>query len=413
MALKPQPPPPPPAWKSRLLSVGVTGTNGKTTTTTLVARLLSLISTPVARATTVGAFLGDAPADVPKSHTGFVQLMRQCLDAGGHCVAAEMTSEALALGFGGAWPCEVAVFTNLSHDHLDAHGTLEHYLASKAQLFMHIPRGGTAVFNAADPSSELIEEVVPKGVRIWRYAVAERGDTSTADLVASDLRISPSGTECTLHASAVLGVVPKTMRILGVGSIFVENALAALLGAVAAGVPAERAIEALATAPSPPGRFEVVRENPLVVVDFAHTPDGLLRTVAAGRAVTPEDGALWVVFGAGGNRDTKKRGPMGAAAADADHIVLTSDNPRKESPAAIADAIAEGIPDDRKHRVIRQLDRRRAIEETIAAAGPHDVVLIAGRGHESEQIIGEKRIALSDADVARSAPRAGDTPRRT
>lgn len=399
-------PPPPPAWKKHLFSVGVTGTNGKTTTTTLVARLLSLVSKPVARATTVGAFLGDAPSDVPHSHSGFVELMRQCMEQGGRFVAAEMTSEALAGGFGVAWPCEVGIFTNLSHDHLDAHGTLEHYLASKAQLFMNIPRGGTAVFNAADPSSDLIEEVVQKGVRIWRYGIEERGDTANADLVATDLRIRPDGTECILHASPVLGFVPKTLRIRGVGGIFVENALGALLGAMAAGVPAERAAIELANIESPPGRFEVIRSNPLVVVDFAHTPDGLERTVAAARAVTPEGANLWVVFGAGGNRDQKKRGPMGAAASSADRIVLTSDNPRKESPAAIADAIAAGIPKGARAVVTRELDRRQAIEETIAAAGPDDVVLIAGRGHEAVQIVGTERIALSDAEVARNAARA-------
>ena len=405
MPLKAPPPPPPPAWKRRLLSVGVTGTNGKTTTTTLVARLLSLVHAPVARATTVGAFLGDAPSDVPHSHAGFVELMRQCMDQGGRFVAAEMTSEALAGGFGVAWPCEVGIFTNLSHDHLDAHGTLEHYLASKAQLFMNIPRGGTAVFNAADPSSALIEEVVQAGVRIWRYGTADRGDTTGADLVATDLRIRPEGTECTLHSSSVLGFVPSTLRIRGVGAVFVENALGALLGAIAAGVPADRAVAELETIDSPPGRFEIVRRDPLVVVDFAHTPDGLARTVAAARAVTPEDGKLWVIFGAGGNRDQKKRGPMGAAAASADHVILTSDNPRKESPSDIADAIAAGIPRNAPAKVTRELDRRRAIEQAIAAAAPRDVILIAGRGHESVQIVGEKRIAFSDVEVAKGAPR--------
>ncbi|MFO0662673.1 MAG: UDP-N-acetylmuramyl-tripeptide synthetase [Polyangiaceae bacterium] len=404
--MKVQPPPPPPAWKSRLLSVGVTGTNGKTTTVTLVARLLSLVSAPVARATTVGAFLGDEPADVPHTHGGFVELMHRCLERGGQFVAAEMTSEALARGFAGAWPCEVAVFTNLSHDHMDAHGTPEHYLASKAQLFMHVPRGGTVVFNAADENSALLEEVVQKGVRIWRYAVADRGDTSQADLVATNLVIRADGTECTLHASPILGRVPEVLRIRGAGSIYVENALGALLGAMAAGVPADRAVEELANVPMPPGRFEIVRANPLVVVDFAHTPDGLLRTVAAARAVTPPDGKLWVVFGAGGNRDQKKRAPMGAAASTADYIVLTSDNPRNESPLAIADAIAAGIPEGASASVIRELDRKRAIETTIAAAGPNDVVLIAGRGHESEQTIGKEKIAFSDAEVARNAARS-------
>jgi UDP-N-acetylmuramoyl-L-alanyl-D-glutamate--2,6-diaminopimelate ligase len=166
--------PPPPPFKRRLFSVGVTGTNGKTTTTAWVAAALASRG-PVVRSTTVGLFLDDRALDVPKSYRGFVDAMRMGAAAGGRFAAIELTSEALARGFAKAWPVEVGVFTNLSHDHLDAHGCAEHYLASKAQLFMWLPRGGTAVFNGCDPSSKLLATIVPDGVRIWHYGLASRG----------------------------------------------------------------------------------------------------------------------------------------------------------------------------------------------------------------------------------------------
>lgn len=392
-------------WKRSLLSVGVTGTNGKTTTTTLISRLLGLVAKPVVRVSTIGGFLSDELIDLPPTHSSMIRLLHMGVTRGSRFAAIECTSLALSGGFASSWPCEIAVFTNLTRDHLDQHGTAEEYLACKAQLFMNLPRGGTAVLNAADPASEQIERVVPAGVRVWRYALAERGDTSRADLVATGLRIHTEGTECDLHASPILGVFPQKLRIRGIGAIFVENALGALLAAVAAGVPADRAVAELENTECPPGRFELVRKNPHVYIDYAHNGDGIQRAIDAAHAIVPEGGKLWAVFGGGGNRDTETRAPMGAAAATADYIVLTTGNPKDESPVVIADAIEAGIPKTSKAKVIRQLNRIRAIEQTIAAAGPKDVILICGRGHEREQYVEGRKYTYLDADIARAAPR--------
>ena len=176
--------PSPPAWKSALTSVGVTGTNGKTSTTRFVAAALGTLARPVAWTTTVGSFLDDEPFATEKTYAGFLHLLRTAVDRGGKACALEMTSEALARGFGRAWPCEVAVFTNLSHDHIDAHGTPEHYLASKAQLFVNLPPGGTAVLNASDPNAALLAEIVPKHARTLFYSAPGGRLTKSCALLA-------------------------------------------------------------------------------------------------------------------------------------------------------------------------------------------------------------------------------------
>src|SRR4029453_16526048 len=151
-------------WSSALFTVGVTGTNGKTSTTSMIAAALALLGRPVAKATTLGFFLDDEALDVSAHHAGFIATMRRCLDAGGRYAAVEFTSEALALGAARSWPGRGGVFTNLSHDHLDAHQSPEHYLASKAQLFMTLPAGGAAILNGCDANAALLEDVLPMGV---------------------------------------------------------------------------------------------------------------------------------------------------------------------------------------------------------------------------------------------------------
>lgn len=403
--------PPPPAWSSRLFTVGVTGTNGKTTTTAWVAAALRRLARssgalPVARATTVGFFLDDEPIAVEKSYQGFVDAMHACFERGGRYAAIELTSEALAHGFARAWQCRVGVFTNLTHDHLDAHGSPEHYLASKAQLFVSLQPGATAVLNAGDPVFDLLKEVMPEGVKVLSYAVPSRGAVSgEPDLVATAVDVSWSGTRITCAVRDPASGLPTDVTVRAIGDVYAENALAALLGAVAAGVSPSEAAAALAEAPPPPGRFEVIHERPYVVVDYAHSPDALARTVQIARKLadqsSPARGKLFVVFGAGGKRDKAKRAPMGEAARPADHVILTTDNPRDEDPALIAAAIEEGL---RGHRSVRtELDRRQAIAMTVKAAGEEDVVLIAGKGHETEQQVGTETRHFSDVDVAKEA----------
>ncbi len=406
MTAKPRIVPAPPAWSSGLFTVGVTGTNGKTTTTAWVAAALRALGRPVARATTVGFFVDDEEIPIERSYDGFLGGMKTCLDRGGTHVAIELTSEALAHGFARAWPCKVGVFTNLTHDHLDAHGSPEHYLASKAQLFVSLPEGGTAVLNAADPVFELLHEVLPKGVRLRSYAVPARGEVlGEPDLVATAVDVDWRGTRITCRSKDPS--LPTEVRVRAVGEVYAENALAALLGAIAAGVPPEAARDALAAAPPPPGRFQIVNERPWVVVDYAHSPDALARTVKTARGLADRAGGkLFVVFGAGGKRDKAKRAPMGEAARPADVVVLTTDNPRDEDPADIARALAGGLEGHPAVRTI--LDRKLAITTALAGATENDVVLVAGKGHETEQLVGTETRYFSDPEVALEAlgPRA-------
>ena len=387
-----------PEWQRELVSVGVTGTNGKTTTTTWIARALRALGAPVLRVTTLGAFLDDATLDVPPTWAGLIEAASRARARGGRHVALEITSEALGAGFAQAWPCDVAVFTNLTHDHLDAHGTPEHYLASKAQLFAHLRPGGAAVLNACDPASELLAEVIAPGARVRSYAVDARGASRGApDVVATSVAVGWDGTR--VACAWRDGAGPSALSVRAIGDVYAENALAAMLGAVGAGVRAEDAAASLASAPAPPGRFEVLSERPWVVVDYAHAPDALARAVRTARALARRRLAL--VFGAGGDRDRTKRAPMGEAARPADVVWLTSDNPRGEDPRAIADAIAAGLAGHRDVRV--ELDRGAAIARAVTDAGDEDVVLVAGKGHEIGQEVRGVVRPFSDVDVARAA----------
>lgn len=394
--------PDPPPWADELTSVGVTGTNGKTSTTLWLAAMLATLGRPVAVATTLGYALDDEPFAAEKDFGGFLATMRAALARGGAYAALEMTSEALAMGFARAWPARVGVFTNLSFDHLDAHGTPEHYLASKAQLFMHLRPGGTAVLNAADGCGALLEEVLPGGIEVVRYGLASRGETTRAEVVGRDVTFDWAGTQVLLDDRPAL-------RVRAIGEVFAENAIAAWLGAVAAGADPQTAATALAEAPAPPGRFDVVNPMPeagapRVVVDYAHTPDALTRTLATAKTLARrDDGAVRVVFGAGGGRDPSKRPVMGEAAADADAVWITTDNPRDEDPAVIAEAVAEGLPGHANCRIL--LARDAAIREAIAASRGGDVVLVAGKGHERDMVIGGQKVTFSDGEVARAALR--------
>jgi len=393
-----RPPPAPPPWASALFSVGVTGTNGKTSTTAMIAALLGELVRPVARVTTVGAFLDEERQEVPAHYAGFLETLQRCLQRGGRYAALEFTSEALALGFAKAWPCRVAVFTNLSLDHSDAHGSPEHYLASKAQLFMALAPGATAVLNGRDSAAQLLSEVIPPEVSVLTYGVPSRGEAwAPLDLAAHSLQVSFEGTRFELEPCARFADLPRSLRIRAVGEIFVENALAALAAALASGVPAMAAASALSQVLPPPGRFQLVRERPHVVVDYAHTPDALSRSLATARTLC--QGQLCVVFGAGGQRDRSKRPLLGAAARAADRVILTSDNPRHEDPQAIMAQIAEGIGDHAN--VLSEVDRAHAIELAIRTAAPEDVVLIAGKGHELSQETSGVQIAFSDEAIVR------------
>jgi UDP-N-acetylmuramoyl-L-alanyl-D-glutamate--2,6-diaminopimelate ligase len=364
----------------------------------LLSAALGTLRQPVPNITTLGFFMDDEPFETPRTHSGLLLALREGLNRGAQHAVLEMTSEALALGYAQAWPCWGATFTNLSHDHLDAHQSAEHYLASKAQLFMALPAGGYAVLNGCDEACVLLAEILPAGVRLLRYGIATRGAAhAPLDLEAVDVQIGWAGTTARLVTS--LPGMPERLHVRAIGAEHMENALAALAAATLAGAEPARAAHAIELAAARPGRFEVHGAGPHVVVDFAHTPDALTRTLATARSLC--SGALSVVFGAGGNRDKDKRPAMGEAARQADRVFLTTDNCRDEDPAAICAALGAGLVGH--PQVTVELDRARAIGHAIAHASTDDVVLVAGRGPERELQIGHQRVALVDGEVVDAA----------
>ncbi|HEY3236054.1 MAG TPA: cyanophycin synthetase, partial [Polyangiaceae bacterium] len=221
-------------------------------------------------------------------------------------------------------------------------------------------------------------------------------------VTAVDIVPSFEGTSMRLVWENSVAGLPRQLKIPAIGAIFAENALAALLAAIETGVSAADAARALESCAPPAGRFEIVSKRPWIVVDYAHTPDALSRTLATARTLaTRSGGRVAVVFGAGGGRDTGKRAQMGEAATAADCIVLTTDNPRNEDPRAITDAIRAGIAS--RPEVFIELDRSRAITRAVREAGSDDVVVIAGKGHEQEQVVGAERRAFSDVEMAKWA----------
>jgi UDP-N-acetylmuramoyl-L-alanyl-D-glutamate--2,6-diaminopimelate ligase len=353
--------------------VGVTGTNGKTTTTFLLQAILEAAGRPTG---VIGTLSGARTTpEAPELQARLAELR----DEGRRAVAMEVSSHALALDRVAGTRFRVAVFTNLSRDHLDFHETMEDYFAAKARLFE--PRyADVAVVNADDPRGRLLADAASVPTRTYSLHDVEGlelGATSSTGTWRGQRLVVPLG-----------------------GSFNVANALAALGAAVELGVDEATAVAGLAGAAQVPGRFEVVTtDQPFqVVVDYAHTPDGVEQVLKAARAVTA--GRVLVVLGAGGDRDWDKRPMMGEAAArHADVVVVTSDNPRSEDPEVIAAAVAAGAAGHRDVRV--ELDRRAAIELAVRDARPGDVVVVAGKGHETTQTVGDRVLPFDDREVVR------------
>lgn len=367
---------------TRLTMVGVTGTNGKTTTTHLLAAILRHAGTDTR---VIGTLSGvrttpEAP-DLQRQLAGYVA-------DGAGAVVMEVSSHALTLHRVAGAHFDVAVFTNLGRDHLDLHATMEEYFRAKASLFT--PGLTTlGVVNSDDIHGRLLRDAAP----IPMVAFSEDDTT--------DLRVGAASS--TLRWRGVDVVVP-----LG-GRFNVANALAALTAAAELGVAPDVAAAGLAGAPAVPGRFETVSgpDAPFsVVVDYAHTPDGLAEVLGAARQVAAaHSGRVIVVFGCGGDRDADKRPLMGAAAAaHADVVVVTSDNPRSEDPLAIIAAAERGVrasPGFDPANLVTEPDRRAAIGTALAAARRGDLVVIAGKGHETYQTIGTTDHPFDDRAVAR------------
>ncbi len=394
-------------WAEAWRTIGVTGTNGKTSTTVLAAAAIRAAGRHVFSSTTLDYRIDGEPLPLERSWPSFLAAAEQCHALGGRHAVVEITSQALARGYATRWRYDIGVFTNLSPDHFKTHGSWEHYLASKAQLFVHLPAHGVAVLNARDPAAALIDRVTPAGVRRLWFGVASRGPAlHTEDLAARSIELSPRGTRVQLQPSPLAEALGGSLELALVGEVFVENALAAACAAHAAGIEAQAIRAGLAGCPGVPGRFEILNKKdnktgPVVAVDYAHTPDALMRTCATARALAGA-GRVIVVFGAGGESDAGKREPMGeAVGAAADLAVVTTDNPRREDPRAIAAMLVAGLERGGRARVQQEPDRARAIALALAEARPEDVVVIAGKGHEDGQTIGEQTLPFSDRDVLR------------
>jgi len=385
-----------------LRTAAVTGTNGKTTTTSMIAAVVAAAGEPDARLTTLGAWVCGDKIAAEHSREEFLACVEGAVARGVRTFACEVTSKALQTGLARRWPPDVAVFTNLTRDHLDMHGSFEAYLAAKAQLFMALPPGGVAVMNRDDPSSRLILDVTPRHVKARTFSVKD----GRADLAAARVTPSARGTRVELVPGRLADALGGVLELAVVGAVHAQNALAAALAADALGYPADAIGRGLSSFVTVAGRFQIVAERPLVVVDYAHTPDGLDGTLRTAREIVVAEGRggrVICVFGCGGGRDRGKRPQMGAIADRlADDVVLTTDNPRFEEPAAIAAEVRAGAPAPRARWSV-ELDRRAAIEAAIAGAAPDDLVVIAGKGHEEVQEVRGVEHPFSDAEVARRA----------
>lgn len=384
--------------------IGVTGTNGKTTVTHLVQKILGggkcggKYSNGCALIGTLGYKL-DVDSDYQEAkHTtpqapelqATLALMR---DKGIKNVAMEVSSHALEQNRVGGCVFKGAVFTNLTQDHLDYHITMDNYFEAKAILFKNLKPGDFAVINADDEYSQRLLNIIPGGVKILTYG------KNSADVVAKDVKFSLSGAEFICETKD-FGSLPVKLHMNGMFSVY--NVLAAIATGLSMGVKLEDCISSLKDTTGVAGRFEVVVNNPLVIVDYAHTPDGLEKVLLAAKEITPETSELICLFGCGGDRDATKRPKMGAIAERlSDKIVITSDNPRSEDPQQIITDILAGLKSINTQDVFVEPDRGKAIKLLKTISQKEDVIVIAGKGHEDYQILKTKTIHFDDREEAK------------
>jgi UDP-N-acetylmuramoyl-L-alanyl-D-glutamate--2,6-diaminopimelate ligase len=380
--------------------VGVTGTNGKTTTAYLIRSLLEADGRRTGLLGTVKSVIAGVEHEVRRTTPEAIDLqasLREMLDGGDHACVMEVSSHALELGRVDGCHFDVGVFTNLTQDHLDFHPTMEDYFQAKRKLFTEV-HAQAAVINLDDEYGARLAS--DPEIRTPITFALDRAD---AGFRAQDVRADTSGTLFELDTPEGRLEVRSPLR----GRFNVYNVVAAIAAANALAVPLETASAAIAGADQVPGRFQSLEEGQdfAVIVDYAHTPDSLENVLTAARALT--HGKLHVVFGCGGDRDRGKRPLMGEIAARlADEVIVTSDNPRSEDPEAIITEILTGAA--RSRPVGHEPDRQAAIAAAIASAGPGDVVVIAGKGHEQGQELADgRKIPFDDVTVARAALRTG------
>ncbi len=385
---------------SQLTVIGVTGTKGKTTTTYLIKAILESAGFTVGLIGTNQNLIGDRPVAASRTTPESLDLQHlfaQMLQAGCSHVVMEVSSHAVELGRTIGTSYDIGVFTNITRDHLDFHETFEHYLAAKTRFFTELSGNGKsacAIVNGDDSHSEHI--IAQTEVPVLTYGI--KGDWQ---LRAEDVQVSPRGV--TYRLCTQREQLPLSLQLTGRFNVY--NSLAAAAASLALGVEGCTVVKGLQSVSGVSGRFELLDlgQEYTVVVDYAHTPDSLQNVLETARALTR--GRVIVAFGCGGNRDTGKRPEMGAIAARlADYVIITSDNPRKEDPVAICRDIEAGVKAVEGHAPYELLlDRQTGIYRAVEVAGPGDLVLIAGKGHETYQIFADRTIHFDDREVAAAA----------
>ncbi len=373
-----------PARKMKL--IGVTGTNGKTSVTYILKQLLDGAGFKSGLIGTVSSVIGEK--EVASGYTtpppmALHKLFYDMHKAGCEYVVMEVSSHSLDQKRVGGLLFEIGIFTNLTQDHLDYHKTMENYLAAKAKLFSN---SKLAILNYDDEACENI--TAPK---ILTYSAK----SDYADFTAKDIKFGPGGVSYILSAKYLIEKI--SVPIPGMFSVY--NSLAAAAAAITLGVPAEQVSKTLETAHGVKGRIEVVpaNENFTVLIDYAHTPDGLYNVLGTVKGYAP--GRLVVLFGCGGDRDKGKRPIMGKTAADlADFVIVTSDNPRTEPPDEIIKEIVAGMEDSKTPRIVIE-DRKKAIEYAINNAKENDTIVLAGKGHETYQILKDGKIHFDEREI--------------
>ncbi|MCB9897087.1 MAG: UDP-N-acetylmuramoyl-L-alanyl-D-glutamate--2,6-diaminopimelate ligase [Planctomycetes bacterium] len=380
----------------RLDVIGVTGTNGKTTSAAMISSMLAMDGRPHGVIGTLGVRLRNTSEPLANTTPDAVELQRllaRMVDDNLSAVVMEVSSHALELHRVHGVAFDVGVFTNLSQDHLDFHQTMDAYGHAKGRLFRELSSDATAVLNADDPWSAIYAEHTP--ARLLTYAL-----DGPARVHGRISRLDADGTAFRLDDDEAGLQLPIDMRLVGRHNV--SNALAAAGAALALGLPAAAITTGLASLAAVPGRLESIDcgQDFRVLVDYAHTPDALEQVLRLLRPLTR--GRLHVVFGCGGDRDRSKRPRMGAAVASAaDALWVTSDNPRSEDPASILEQILAGVPDGVRERTVSLVDRREAIAAACRAARGGDIVLVAGKGHETTQTVGDSVLPFDDRDVCR------------
>ncbi len=378
--------------------IGVTGTNGKTTVTHLIQRILEENNQMCALIGTLGYKFSSKDDYKEAKHTTpqppeLQRDFRLMADNGIKNVVMEVSSHSLEQKRVGCCDFDGAVFTNLTQDHLDYHITMSNYFKAKAILFENLKKGAFAVINADDEYASQFLECIKPDVKVLTYGVK-----NDADIKASDIDFSIDGASLTV----AFNNKKEKMNLHLNGMFSVYNALAAFSAALAMGIDEKIIISALENTKSVAGRFEIVSKKPLVIVDYAHTPDGLENVLKAARELTPDNSKLICLFGCGGDRDTTKRPKMGKIADElSDKVVVTSDNPRSEDPQLIISDIMTGIKTVDTKRIFVEPDRREAIKFLKTIANPEDVIVIAGKGHEDYQILKNETIHFDDREEAR------------